>query len=283
MTSSSSSSSLLVQSRFLLSTVTLLSFFTVGVWSHGFLTLPVGRQQGASNLSLAGTVCGYCSCCWYANRIAIPGKPTICDPDLMTAGVKKPCSGGGSDWTVTKPYRAPGTAPILSPCGVSGGAQGGTDGTTLPPGKRLIWKQGSTVLVASAITANHGGGYIYRLCPASSKPTEECFAANSLPFANNKTMVQFINGSTITIPVRRFTKGTSPAGSQWTMNPIPSKESDFPPPFPGGVGSSWKFSLVDQLVLPKKFGPGDYLLSWRWDCEITPQVWTNCGDVTITN
>merc|ERR1712039_46202 len=22
-------------------------------------------------------------------------------------------------------------------------------------------------------------------------------------------------------------------------------------------------------------------LSWRWDCELTAQVWTNCGDVSI--
>ena len=27
--------------------------------------------------------------------------------------------------------------------------------------------------------------------------------------------------------------------------------------------------------------PGEYVLSWRWDCEQTPQVWNSCADVTI--
>ena len=25
----------------------------------------------------------------------------------------------------------------------------------------------------------------------------------------------------------------------------------------------------------------EYVLSWRWDCEQTPQVWNSCADVTI--
>ena len=26
---------------------------------------------------------------------------------------------------------------------------------------------------------------------------------------------------------------------------------------------------------------GDYVLSWRWDCEQTPQIWNTCADLTV--
>jgi len=89
--------------------------------------------------------------------------------------------------------------------------------------------------------------------------------------------IRFINGSTLSIPATRTIQGAT----QWTKNPIPGKAGLFAAPFPGGVGSSWGFSLVDQVILPPAYAPGDYVLSWRWDCEITSQVWSNCGDVTI--
>jgi len=258
--------------------IIILASLVAGTWAHGFLTLPVARQKGASNLSTAGTVCGFCSCCWYTNGVKIPGKPSICDKELITSGVTDPCE--KSDWTSSHPWRAPGTAPISSPCGENGGK----DARTLLPSKRLVWKRGSTVEVAMAITANHGGGYIYRLCPTSKAATEQCFGLNSLQFADSKTIVQFTNGTRILIPATRTTHGTFPKGSEWSKNPIPSEaHPNFPPPFPGAVGSKWGFSLVDKVVLPANLSLGDYLLSWRWDCEMTAQVWANCGDVTITN
>jgi len=42
----------------------------------------------------------------------------------------------------------------------------------------------------------------------------------------------------------------------------------------------FEFSMVDKLQLPK-LTAGEYSLSWRWDCEQTPQVWNSCADVTI--
>jgi len=159
---------------------------------------------------------------------------------------------------------------------------GGKDGASLPVVERTVWKQGSVVDIAMAITANHGGGYVYRLCPAESKLTEDCFRANTLPFANNVTTVHYINGSTATIAAKRTSVGTFPAGSEWSMNPVPNEAGKFTPPLPGLVGSHWAFSLIDQVQLPKELTAGNYVLSWRWDCEITPQVWTNCADITIS-
>ena len=40
-------------------------------------------------------------------------------------------------------------------------------------------------------------------------------------------------------------------------------------------------SIVDQLYIPKETKPGDYVLGWRWDCEETAQIWTNCADITV--
>lgn len=41
-------------------------------------------------------------------------------------------------------------------------------------------------------------------------------------------------------------------------------------------------NIVDRVMVPAILEPGEYLLSWRWDCEQTDQIWQNCADVTIT-
>merc|ERR1712146_373383 len=38
---------------------------------------------------------------------------------------------------------------------------------------------------------------------------------------------------------------------------------------------------IDLVQVPESLPPGDYVLSFRHDSEETPQVWTNCADVTI--
>lgn len=58
----------------------------------------------------------------------------------------------------------------------------------------------------------------------------------------------------------------------------------FPEPAEGisGFGKSvWPWSVVDSVRLPKDLPEGRYLLSWRWDCEESTQVWQNCADVRI--
>merc|ERR1712113_1050424 len=41
------------------------------------------------------------------------------------------------------------------------------------------------------------------------------------------------------------------------------------------------FSVMDEIQVPNK--PGQYVLSWRWDCEETDQVWNSCADIVITD
>jgi hypothetical protein len=43
----------------------------------------------------------------------------------------------------------------------------------------------------------------------------------------------------------------------------------------------FKFTMVDQLKVPAHLEAGEYVVSWRWDCEETPQVWNSCADITI--
>jgi len=56
------------------------------------------------------------------------------------------------------------------------------------------------------------------------------------------------------------------------------------PVTPGNNHKMWnhmlQFNVVDQLEVPD-VPPGEYIVSGRWDCEQTPQVWSMCFDVTI--
>merc|ERR1712218_36687 len=45
--------------------------------------------------------------------------------------------------------------------------------------------------------------------------------------------------------------------------------------------ASFAFTIGDTLQIPD-MAPGDYVLSWRWDCEQTPQVWNTCANLEIT-
>merc|ERR1712079_191828 len=65
----------------------------------------------------------------------------------------------------------------------------------------------------------------------------------------------------------------------------PPSMTQFPEPLPGlsGYGPvshhdrSMPYSIVDHVIVPEDLAPGDYLLSWRWDCEQTAQVFQNCA------
>jgi len=43
----------------------------------------------------------------------------------------------------------------------------------------------------------------------------------------------------------------------------------------------WKWGIADEIKVPTDIDAGEYLLSWRWDCEESTQVWQNCADITI--
>jgi len=47
------------------------------------------------------------------------------------------------------------------------------------------------------------------------------------------------------------------------------------------IREKFKFNIVDKVQIPSDIPPGKYVLSFRWDCEQTPQIWAQCADVTI--
>merc|ERR1712060_797234 len=91
------------------------------------------------------------------------------------------------------------------------------------------WTMGSIQQVGWSIWANHGGGYAWRLCPASDNIddiTEDCFRRTPLEFSDDYSIVEWINKTQVQIPAKTTSEGTTPKGSQWRRNPIPSQEFD---------------------------------------------------------
>ena len=41
------------------------------------------------------------------------------------------------------------------------------------------------------------------------------------------------------------------------------------------------FAVEDELRVPRELPAGEYVLGWRWDAEMTSQVWSTCADITI--
>lgn len=125
------------------------------------------------------------------------------------------------------------------------------------------------------------------------------------------------------IRANRTTIGTHPSNSQWTKVPIPScggtyggglgcdagcGEPQFDSPIPGlwgngptngcagcdiacgnnvtcnleTCGKVMDFHIVDKVKVPN-LPDGNYAVSFRWDCEQTPQIWSQCSNIKITS
>lgn len=89
---------------------------------------------------------------------------------------------------------------------------------------QTVWKRGGQAEVIWQITANHGGGYQYRLCPLTSQPlTESCFQNMPLDFVKGQQFLQWNNGTRLKINPTYVSEGTVPENSTWAMNPIPPR------------------------------------------------------------
>lgn len=232
-----------------------------------------------------------------------PGKAEIFSPCGIDGGNPNGCGG----------------VPQGQPC-PGGGTAYGPDARKVKFNgvKTTNWKRGSVQEAAWSIIANHGGGYSYRLCrvPAEGVAglTEECFNHGHLEFFGEKQWAQWGSNKNnrTEIIAKRTTKGTFPKGSEWTMNPIPACSSikgggyndklpncqdfdskpQFTPPGKGLVGfgernfapgkADFGFNIVDKLKVPASLVPGMYILSHRWDCEQSSQVWNTCANIKIT-
>jgi len=82
----------------------------------------------------------------------------------------------------------------MAPPGVPQGELGTKSRFSEPLIDKTQWVAGSVVEVAWGITANHGGGYQFRICPASGELTEQCFQQQVLPFVGESQWLQYGNG-----------------------------------------------------------------------------------------
>ncbi|OEU19101.1 hypothetical protein FRACYDRAFT_237394 [Fragilariopsis cylindrus CCMP1102] len=182
-----------------------------------------------------------------------------------------------------------------------------------------VWTSGETVEGSYSLYANHGGGHQYRLCPLDNLINntfdETCFQAMVMEFASdNSLFIATSDDGTTTVNITfdamdindNNTDGVMPKGSTWRKLGIPPCINAFtgnctgpqftdhaPPGYYGSyfdvavkspdfeaVTNRWK--VVDELKVPEGLN-GDYVVSWRWDSEQTPQVWTQCAIVTIVD
>lgn len=265
-------------------------------------------------------------------------EATICDPKQRTVNTGAKC-GAADDWYYYSPWRAPGYAPVIDSCGTAGGripgqgfggfgaeyhntthAKQGDLGSQLPNVPPAVtWAPGSVVEVAWTLQANHGGGYSYRMCPLSEALNEECFKKQPLDFVGPSVFRWGgVEGRTHSFDAVQVggagTNTTSPAGSQWRLNPVPRSWRD---PSTGAWGfnhqSAWPIAsnehqtgegfqpfcdnsanascsgewgpynmeIVDKVQIPADLPEGDWVLGWRLDCEESNQIWQSCSDVRI--
>jgi len=149
------------------------------------------------------------------------------------------------------------------------------------------WERGTNQEVLWASSAYHRGGYAYRLCKVKNgkiwKVTENCFQNGHLKFAGDETWIYYFArpwgasedepfnpDNFVAQPIVKTTIGTTPEGSEWAKVNLPSEL----------VGKNhWAFK--DLVEVPEDLEPGEYVLSFRWDCQESPQVWNSCANIQI--
>jgi len=252
------------------------------------------------------------------------------------------------------PWSAPGSAPVADACGLAAGspwawnnaeagfyvnttnARHGMTGTQLPERPTGVqWQIGGEATVSWRVRNNHGGGYQYRLCPASEELSEECFQRHPLDFVPEKAGFLFEDGSYELIEPVHVNVGVLPLGSTWARIPVaptklgpyciagPNDDPNAPnscaaknnpitpcgcTPCPQTPGSDCSrcdncyeqpsytpythngkpvegvnpiAGIMDVVKIPGNLPPGKYVLGWRYDCEATAQVWSNCADIEL--
>ena len=77
------------------------------------------------------------------------------------------------------------------------------------------------------------------------------------------------NDNWVAQPIIKTNEGTTPEGSEWVKINLPSH----------GGGVHWAFK--DLVEIPEDLEPGEYVLSFRWDCQQSPQVWNSCANIQV--
>jgi len=147
------------------------------------------------------------------------------------------------------------------------------------------WERGTAATVIWTMNAFHRGGYAYRLCGPVEKGkewmvNEQCFRDGHLKFVGDKKWwFKVSSGKDAGNPDNWETHeavktnvGTNPEGSEWMMVTLPQTN---------GSGESVEWAIKDLVEVPESLEPGRYVLSFRWDCQQSPQVWNSCANIDI--
>merc|ERR1712223_591909 len=255
---------------------------------------------------------------WFTNFTFAPGVGPSMSEEMYDSGRISVKIDGETRYN---PWAQPGTAPVYGEgCGLNGGnpngCQGDYDdsspfGTCCGGSKKngqwkagcggytggksalehyadglfgemftTTWTRGKAEPVYWSSGAGHYGGYAYRLCkvPAGgvTQITEECFQQGHLYFAGDTNwiyadMKPYENhdySKWEEVPAIRTTEGTYPPGSEWTKITVEANKA-----------KGWGFK--DYVQVPDDIEAGSYILSFRWDSQRTPQIWSNCANIEV--
>ena len=97
---------------------------------------------------------------------------------------------------------------------------------------------------------------------------------NTTPFGCEEWEKELVDGPCKPCP------GTAGSDCSRCDNPWDGTPS-FKEPCDGCKGSPHDKAVRDVVKVPATLKPGKYVLGWRWDCEATAQVWSNCADVEL--
>ena len=233
-----------------------------------------------------------CAKMWFRKTTLPEGQEPSIPEEISQPEVKCIGQAGENDQDLinTYPWAAPGRAPVY-PCGNLGGAPTGCDEDGVgsfgdccgdvcgrfamgdmaenyewPSMPITEWNSGSYQEVAWYVSANHAGGYSYRLCKIPEEGisglTEECFQQTPLEFAGDVQWVEYNKdrgnpGTRTKITANQTTVGTYPEGSMWRANPLYPKDEE------GGSSGLGKGHVIDQVEIPADIDPGFYALSFR--------------------
>lgn len=147
-----------------------------------------------------------------------------------------------------------------------------TEGTT-PPGSMWSMIPMPPTLLGPCCLAG-AEGYDNSSTPntcASSEGGNQCFHSCA-PDAQNFTACP-------------ETPGSDCSRCDQVMKVLPGRYKtapQFPAPCTNCEGVDWNgFSVKDTVKIPAHIEPGNYILGFRYDCEATAQVWSNCADVVV--
>merc|ERR1712204_134089 len=242
---------------------------------------------------------------WFTNFTVVP-EATL-EEDMYAKAPRSSDAG-------LHPWNSPGFAPTHgNGCGVNGGNPGGCDGEDnvfgrccgggiqgggcggYVGGKPALthykegffgsphvttWKRGVPADVYWTSHAHHRGGYAFRLCKVENgevwKVTEECFNNGHLKFSGTTSWVyrepnneDYNEDGWTPQDSVRTTTGTTPHGSEWTKINLPKTYKRL----------YWAFR--DLVEVPESLEAGEYVLSFRWDCQQSPQVWNACANIHV--